>query len=438
MDFSSLTPRQIGGLSDTDYEAYMRWRAGANMNQAANMSGPEASASMAAIDRAGREVTPDNPLGGRDASNRNMEEQNRVANEITAAYNEGRSATNVSEVNDTMNGTPANFDFFNNLSNKSPKGQTESNPTTSSYTAKTPIVDLGNDTTQPPGGPGNPNPKEEKTIEAGQLKPTVGKWWDYMKDTSGSKGGAIARIAGGVLQGLGNAAQGFAHGASSGKTPAPSQIQGDPLGLQGYMKLKQGDLENQQALEKEAGSANITDALNTNAQARGQQDTLFSKDVDVQKAYDMLGPQEKTLAMNLKADMTRIQFASDKQREVMEAMLSAAVNNDIAKMKRLANDISVPEAIKIGFTNSMTQQGPLGALKGLMAVFGFSSGGYTGPGDKNEPAGVVHKGEYVIPKEGVDQKTGEPKFEFIFGAKKKPQKKELTMADKLDRIKRWA
>jgi hypothetical protein len=29
---------------------------------------------------------------------------------------------------------------------------------------------------------------------------------------------------------------------------------------------------------------------------------------------------------------------------------------------------------------------------------GYSEGGHTGPGGKNEPAGIVHKGEYVIPK----------------------------------------
>ena len=33
---------------------------------------------------------------------------------------------------------------------------------------------------------------------------------------------------------------------------------------------------------------------------------------------------------------------------------------------------------------------------------GMSEGGFTEPGGKYEPAGVVHKGEYVIPKEGVD------------------------------------
>jgi hypothetical protein len=32
---------------------------------------------------------------------------------------------------------------------------------------------------------------------------------------------------------------------------------------------------------------------------------------------------------------------------------------------------------------------------------GFAEGGYTGPGGKYEPAGVVHKGEYVLPQEVV-------------------------------------
>ena len=40
--------------------------------------------------------------------------------------------------------------------------------------------------------------------------------------------------------------------------------------------------------------------------------------------------------------------------------------------------------------------------------FGFDSGGYTGAGGKYEVAGVVHKGEYVVPREYVDQATGTP------------------------------
>lgn len=40
---------------------------------------------------------------------------------------------------------------------------------------------------------------------------------------------------------------------------------------------------------------------------------------------------------------------------------------------------------------------------------GFAYGGYTGKGRTDEIAGIVHKGEYVIPKSAVDQRMGLPK-----------------------------
>lgn len=46
---------------------------------------------------------------------------------------------------------------------------------------------------------------------------------------------------------------------------------------------------------------------------------------------------------------------------------------------------------------------------GLLPVPQFAEGGFTGRGGKYEPAGIVHKGEYVVPKEYVDQSTGLPK-----------------------------
>ena len=39
---------------------------------------------------------------------------------------------------------------------------------------------------------------------------------------------------------------------------------------------------------------------------------------------------------------------------------------------------------------------------------GFAEGGYTGSGGKYEPAGIVHRGEYVVPKHMVNQSTGLP------------------------------
>lgn len=50
-----------------------------------------------------------------------------------------------------------------------------------------------------------------------------------------------------------------------------------------------------------------------------------------------------------------------------------------------------------------------GAAAGaILGAAGFSDGGFTGRGGKREEAGVVHKGEYVVPQEGVDQSTGLP------------------------------
>lgn len=45
----------------------------------------------------------------------------------------------------------------------------------------------------------------------------------------------------------------------------------------------------------------------------------------------------------------------------------------------------------------------------------FATGGYTGQGGVNEPAGIVHKGEYVLPQSQVDQSTGMPDFSKIGG-----------------------
>lgn len=45
-----------------------------------------------------------------------------------------------------------------------------------------------------------------------------------------------------------------------------------------------------------------------------------------------------------------------------------------------------------------------------LGISGFATGGFTGTGNQNEVAGVVHKGEYVLPKNMVDQSTGTPKM----------------------------
>lgn len=47
----------------------------------------------------------------------------------------------------------------------------------------------------------------------------------------------------------------------------------------------------------------------------------------------------------------------------------------------------------------------------LLADKSFAFGGYTGQGRKHDVAGIVHKGEYVLPQSQVDQTTGTPKLQ---------------------------
>jgi hypothetical protein len=58
------------------------------------------------------------------------------------------------------------------------------------------------------------------------------------------------------------------------------------------------------------------------------------------------------------------------------------------------------------FNQLMNQKASSGGGGGTQ---GWATGGYTGQGGVNEVAGIVHKGEYVLPQEMVDQTTGTPK-----------------------------
>lgn len=53
-----------------------------------------------------------------------------------------------------------------------------------------------------------------------------------------------------------------------------------------------------------------------------------------------------------------------------------------------------------------------GGFGSIFSALGFAKGGYTGNGSKNQPAGVVHKGEYVFSKASVD-KIGAANLEML-------------------------
>lgn len=80
------------------------------------------------------------------------------------------------------------------------------------------------------------------------------------------------------------------------------------------------------------------------------------------------------------------------------------------------NASSVGRAIGSNITGGISSllNGLLGstsnARKIIRSITGFSEGGYTGAGGKYEVAGIVHRGEYVVPKSEVNQATQKPYF----------------------------
>jgi TP901 family phage tail tape measure protein len=52
----------------------------------------------------------------------------------------------------------------------------------------------------------------------------------------------------------------------------------------------------------------------------------------------------------------------------------------------------------------------LSRVNGFLSQYGYAEGGYTGAGGKYDVAGIVHRGEYVVPKSEVNQSTKLPYF----------------------------
>lgn len=107
-----------------------------------------------------------------------------------------------------------------------------------------------------------------------------------------------------------------------------------------------------------------------------------------QSAEDALSTA-KDATKGLITDLINGKSASEALSNALSRIGDAILNNVLDKVFDLKN-----------FTGATTGGGFLGIIGKL---FGFSEGGYTGPGGKYEPAGVVHKGEYVMSKAATNR-----------------------------------
>jgi TP901 family phage tail tape measure protein len=147
----------------------------------------------------------------------------------------------------------------------------------------------------------------------------------------------------------------------------------------------------------------------------------FQEDIVLQyaQAFD-----DVTFAINNVPRNITIEFDANPALQALRE-LNSKLDETIEKTKKLnqlggvERDIipAVKPVIVGGITLIGTPSDAEEAFREAQAALGkrraFAEGGFTGPGGKNQPAGIVHRGEYVIPKQFVNQSTGMPDPSFL-------------------------
>ncbi|WP_294932173.1 tape measure protein [uncultured Paracoccus sp.] len=102
---------------------------------------------------------------------------------------------------------------------------------------------------------------------------------------------------------------------------------------------------------------------------------------------------------------------------IADAMAGALVAGESLRdglaqvFKQIASDL-----MRSGIHDMLSGLIPGGGGKrsvGLLSWLGFAQGGYTGPGGRHEPAGVVHRGEYVMDADSVRRAGGPAAFDAM-------------------------
>ncbi|HHW7518458.1 TPA: phage tail tape measure protein [Mannheimia haemolytica] len=93
---------------------------------------------------------------------------------------------------------------------------------------------------------------------------------------------------------------------------------------------------------------------------------------------------------------TRINSVGEGVKKATTTIVTQEHAKQITKTAEMSNNMYDPN-----YTPPQLEQKWIGGLVGNGKGRGFATGGYTGNGGKYEPAGIVHKGEYVMTKEAT-------------------------------------
>lgn len=145
------------------------------------------------------------------------------------------------------------------------------------------------------------------------------------------------------------------------------------------------------------------------AQQQAKRDGITLTDAELQKIREkialtqQLDGENQKVALSTDGLKTAEQYFAESFTSTLSGLLTGTTSLNDA-LKGLLNNL-----IDATLQAALLGKGPLAGLFGgtgtglLGAVFGFSEGGYTGDGGKYQPAGVVHRGEYVMSKKATSR-----------------------------------
>lgn len=139
---------------------------------------------------------------------------------------------------------------------------------------------------------------------------------------------------------------------------------------------------------------------------------------DAVRQYGKDSFEARDAALALKDANRELERANDTAKKSFEA-LALNVDNVKSALQKL-NGTKANVAI-VGDTTAWKQNGQ------TFFGGGFATGGFTGQGGTNEPAGIVHRGEYVLPKRMVNQSTGLPDLDRLVGSQGSSSNQSITI-----------
>ena len=166
------------------------------------------------------------------------------------------------------------------------------------------------------------------------------------------------------------------------------------------LKIEEDKLKEQQDLQEEYTDS-LDDMYSMLADAEGERYEEILAQIGIQEAAKAAAAQAE---IQTKLDIAAI----DKQLEIDREKARERENK--LKKRQAITDAIIGAALAVLSALSMKPFIPLGIISAALAVAmgvvqvatikkqQYAEGGFTGKGAKHEPAGVVHKGEYVIPQ----------------------------------------